>query len=272
MTISGCRRDLPLADLTAELTAHAGRRRPARCATGCLPTLATWIERGVYDDLLAGLGDGMAAGLRVGIGERGTDTVFRRSFSALVLAECIARDNQRPLVPGGKVLEWGDRLATVAAPRAGPAGLRARQGLGPRRRPRRGRPGRPRRVAPPGHGRADRAARRDRRAAAAARRPACSSTASPTGWRGDDAGAAPRAGAVRRRGAVDRPARRAAPDRPPAAGDADPYLDTRQHRGVPARALPPARARPEPPAVRADLLLVLVDALRTTNPPLPGHP
>ena len=27
------------------------------------PALATWIDRGVYDDLLAGLGDGMAAGL-----------------------------------------------------------------------------------------------------------------------------------------------------------------------------------------------------------------
>ena len=38
--------------------------------------------------------------------------MFRRSFSALILAECIARDNERPLVPGGKVLEWGDRLAS----------------------------------------------------------------------------------------------------------------------------------------------------------------
>ncbi len=74
--------------------------------------LATWIERGVYDDLLRGLGDGMAAGLRRGLGETGTDSVFRRSFSALILAECIARDNERPLVPGGKVLEWGDRLAS----------------------------------------------------------------------------------------------------------------------------------------------------------------
>jgi hypothetical protein len=54
----------------------------------------------------------MAAGLRVGVGETGTDTVFRRSFSALVLAECIARDNSRPLLPGGKILDWGDRIAT----------------------------------------------------------------------------------------------------------------------------------------------------------------
>ncbi len=44
------------------------------------PALATWIDRGVYDDLLVGLGDGMAAGLTVGLGEDGTDSVFRRSL------------------------------------------------------------------------------------------------------------------------------------------------------------------------------------------------
>ena len=47
-----------------------------------------------------------------GLGQSDTDSVFRRSFSALILAECIARDTERPLVPGGKVLEWGDRIAT----------------------------------------------------------------------------------------------------------------------------------------------------------------
>lgn len=104
--------DRPLDDLTAELTRMLGDPDPAIRDGHAYPTLATWISRGVYDDLLIGLGDGMAAGLGVGLGETGTDTVFRRSFSALVLAECIARDNDRPLVPGGKVLEWGDRLAT----------------------------------------------------------------------------------------------------------------------------------------------------------------
>ena len=104
--------DRPLDDLTAELTRMLGSPDPAQRDGTAYPTLTTWVERGVYDDLLAGLGDGMAAGLRVGIGESGTDTVFRRSFSALVLAECIARDNGRPLLPGGKILEWGDRLAT----------------------------------------------------------------------------------------------------------------------------------------------------------------
>ena len=104
--------DRPLDDLTAELTRMLGSPDPAQRDGTAYPTLTTWVDRGVYDDLLAGLGDGMAAGLRVGVGETDTDTVFRRSFSALVLAECIERDNGRPLLPGGKILEWGDRIAT----------------------------------------------------------------------------------------------------------------------------------------------------------------
>ena len=104
--------DRPLDDLTAELTRMLGDPDPALRDGTAYPTLTTWVDRGVYDDLLLGLGDGMALGLLVGLGERGTDTVFRRSFSALVLGECIARDNLRPLLPGGKILEWGDRLAT----------------------------------------------------------------------------------------------------------------------------------------------------------------
>jgi hypothetical protein len=104
--------DRPLGDLTAELTRMLGSADPADRDGTAYPTLSTWIGRGVYDDLLTGLGDGMAAGLQVGVGEDGTDAVFRRSFSALVLAECIARDNGRPLLSGGKVLDWGDRIAT----------------------------------------------------------------------------------------------------------------------------------------------------------------
>src|SRR4051795_2503817 len=104
--------DRPLDELTTELTRMLGDPDPSLRDGTAYPALMTWIERGVYDDLLAGLGDGMAAGLLVGIGERDTDTVFRRSFSALVLGECIARDNSRPLLPGGKILEWGDRLPT----------------------------------------------------------------------------------------------------------------------------------------------------------------
>lgn len=104
--------DRPLDDLTAELTRMLGDPDPELRDGTAYPTLMTWVGRGVYDDLLGGLGDGMAAGLSIGLGETEGDGVFRRSFSALVLGACIARDNQRPLVAGGKILEWGDRLAT----------------------------------------------------------------------------------------------------------------------------------------------------------------
>ncbi len=103
--------DRPLDDLTAELTTMLGSVQPEVRDGTAYPALATWIERGVYDDLLAGLGDGMLAGLSVGLGETHTDTVFRRSFSALILAECLTRDNDHHLLPGAKVMDWGDRIA-----------------------------------------------------------------------------------------------------------------------------------------------------------------
>ena len=103
--------DRPLDDLTAELTTMLGSTRPEVRDGTAYPALATWIDRGVYDDLLAGLGDGMVAGLSVGLGESGTDTVFRRSFSALIVGECLQRDNEQHLLPAGKILDWGDRVA-----------------------------------------------------------------------------------------------------------------------------------------------------------------
>ena len=104
--------DRPLDDLTAELTRMLGSTDPQLRDGTAYPALATWTDRGVYDDLLAGLGDGMAAGLTVGLGEQGTDSVFRRSFSVLILGECIAPRQRRGPAAGRKILEWGDRVAT----------------------------------------------------------------------------------------------------------------------------------------------------------------
>ncbi len=103
--------DRPLDDLTAELTTMLGSTQSEVRDGTAYPALATWIDRGVYDDLLAGLGDGMVAGLSVGVGETGTDTVFRRSFSALIVAECLERDNDQHLLAPTKILDWGDRIA-----------------------------------------------------------------------------------------------------------------------------------------------------------------
>lgn len=104
--------DRPLHDLTEDLTRMLGSVSPEERDGTAYPVLATWIGRGVYDDLLEGLGDGMAAGLTAGLGENGTDTVFRRSYSVLVLAECIARDNVLNHLSASKLLEWADSIAT----------------------------------------------------------------------------------------------------------------------------------------------------------------
>jgi hypothetical protein len=101
-----------LADLTSELTTMLGATDPNERDGIAYPTLSTWISEGVYDELLEGLGDGMAAGLTVGLGQNGTDSVFRRSFSVLVLADCVLRDCQAHLVPSDTVLRWGDRIAS----------------------------------------------------------------------------------------------------------------------------------------------------------------
>ncbi|QIX27479.1 DUF2785 domain-containing protein [Nocardioides sp. JQ2195] len=102
--------DRPLDELTTELTIMLGSADAHRRDETALRVLATWIRRGVYDDLLAGLGDGMVAGLAIGLGEVGTDTVFRRSCSALVLAVCLDRNLEVAELSPEKVLEWGDRL------------------------------------------------------------------------------------------------------------------------------------------------------------------
>jgi hypothetical protein len=70
--------------------------------------LSTWIARGTFDDLLVGLGDGVCAGLRQGLGEVESDSVFRRSYSALVLAAVIERDTAIQVLHPAHVLAWAD--------------------------------------------------------------------------------------------------------------------------------------------------------------------
>jgi hypothetical protein len=262
--------DRPLDDLTAELTRMLGSTDPRLRDETAYPALATWTDRGVYDDLLIGLGDGMASGLGVGLGERGTDSVFRRSFSVLMLGECVARDNVAGLVPGGKILEWGDRIATwylrerdlrgfvpgkgwahTVAHGADALGHLARSShlhlgeltvildvIGDRL----GLPV----DAPFSHGEPDRMAaatlnvlRRDL-----------------VPLRMVEPWVARVAGTARRRG----------------SGGADPYLVSGNAQAFLRALYLHLSLAPEPPEIRSDLLLVLVDALRRTNRPFLGTP
>ncbi len=71
--------------------------------------LSTWTREGIYDELLSGLGDGLLVGLRHGIGETETDSVIRRTLSAMALTEVVRRDNATQTLPSATVLTWADR-------------------------------------------------------------------------------------------------------------------------------------------------------------------
>ena len=101
--------DRSLDECTVELVEMLGHPNPRIREDLAYPLLTTWITRGVYDDLLSGLGDGIAPGLRYGLGHDGDTSVMRRSYSALMLAEIIGRDNNEHLMSAASVLDWGDR-------------------------------------------------------------------------------------------------------------------------------------------------------------------
>jgi len=101
--------DRSLDESTVELVEMLANPNPRWREDLAYPLLTTWIHQGVYDELLSGLGDGIVPGLRHGLGHDGDVTVLRRSYSALVLAEIIGRDNNAYLLPAASVLDWGDR-------------------------------------------------------------------------------------------------------------------------------------------------------------------
>ncbi|WP_207782147.1 DUF2785 domain-containing protein [Phytoactinopolyspora limicola] len=97
-----------LDELTTELVTMLGEPDPHVRDGIAFSVLQTWISEGVYDHLLSGLGDGLAYGLRQGLGEHGTSSALRRSYSALALAVVIARDNLIHSLPPTVVLTWAD--------------------------------------------------------------------------------------------------------------------------------------------------------------------
>ncbi|MGH3366465.1 MAG: DUF2785 domain-containing protein, partial [Nocardioidaceae bacterium] len=104
--------DTPLDDLTHELFEMLGDTDPHVRDDLAYPVLATWIRDGVYDALLSGLGDGACVGLTSGLGNDHDDSVFRRSLSALVLAEVVSRANATSVISPTKMLTWGDQATT----------------------------------------------------------------------------------------------------------------------------------------------------------------
>jgi hypothetical protein len=104
--------DRPLDDLTAELVEMLGHPNPRLREDIAYPILTAWLDQGVYDDLLSGLGNGLVPGLAYGLGHDGDVSVIRRSYSALMLAEILGRDNDQLLLTNSSVLDWGDRATS----------------------------------------------------------------------------------------------------------------------------------------------------------------
>lgn len=90
--------DVPPASLLPELSGYLGSPDPELRDEIGYSVLTQWIyvKRLVPAGILQGLVAGWRSNLSRGIGERGADTVFLRSFSALMLSVAAALDNKAP--------------------------------------------------------------------------------------------------------------------------------------------------------------------------------
>jgi hypothetical protein len=89
-----------VASLTMELETLLASPDPELRDEIAYSTLASWIyqQRLIEAETLRPLVERLLGNLRKGIGERESDGVFRRSFSALVLSVIVARDNVAPFL------------------------------------------------------------------------------------------------------------------------------------------------------------------------------
>jgi Protein of unknown function (DUF2785) len=88
-----------VAELTPELLSWLGSTDPELRDEFAYRILAAWIERGQYGpDQLRTMAKQMTANLEAGLGEDGTDSVFLRTYSVLILMEIVAHDNASPVL------------------------------------------------------------------------------------------------------------------------------------------------------------------------------
>jgi hypothetical protein len=101
-----------LAALTGELTDMLASPDPELRDDIAYSTLTAWIyqTRVIGPDALRTLIDRLVGNLKARIGERDTDGVLRRSFSALILSVVVARDNAAPFLSADEF----HRLETAA--------------------------------------------------------------------------------------------------------------------------------------------------------------
>jgi hypothetical protein len=93
-------KDADVAALAGELSDLLASPNPELRDEIAYSTLTAWIyQKPILDgQTVRRLADGWLHNLERGIGERDTDTVCRRSFSALMLSVVVARDNANPIL------------------------------------------------------------------------------------------------------------------------------------------------------------------------------
>ena len=103
-----------LTDMTDALLSFLGSVDPELRDTIAYQTLVQWIlKRTCYTPVdLRRMRDRLLLNLMAGLGENGTDTVFLRSFSVLVLGLIVYRDNLQPFMTEGEIGEILDSVLT----------------------------------------------------------------------------------------------------------------------------------------------------------------
>lgn len=104
-------------ELLPELVGYLGSTDPELRDDFGYGVTVHWLDRQILaPDDLRPLIDPLAANLAQGLGEQGTDSVFLRSFSALVLAALVYYDNhRRPLLDRGEANALFEQALTYAA-------------------------------------------------------------------------------------------------------------------------------------------------------------
>lgn len=93
--------------LLPELLSMLGATDPLVRDEYSYPILAVWIERGVYTPTeLRAIGRQMETNLKLGITEPGSDAVFLRTFSALILECVVEYDHFHPFLEEQEVQSW----------------------------------------------------------------------------------------------------------------------------------------------------------------------
>lgn len=96
--------------LIDELLSDLGSVKPVLREGAKYRILEVWIEQGYFTPTEMRYIAGKALhNLRLGLGEKETDSVFLRSYSILVLNMIIDRDNQSPFLSKNEVREWLDK-------------------------------------------------------------------------------------------------------------------------------------------------------------------